>query len=87
MRLTCPYCQSRAIIYSHPKPEGRIEQFYCECKNPECSARFVYRAHFSHMLQPPISTLTDSLHEQIAHMDPDQRKELLKPYLQQPLLF
>jgi len=87
MRITCPHCNGRAIVYSHPKPEGRIELLYCECKNPECHARFVYRAYFSHDLQPPLSTLTNSLCEQLAQMDPRERRKLFETFQEDLPLF
>lgn len=80
MRITCPFCGSKAVVNSHPKPVGRVEELYCSCKSPECAARFVYRAYYSHILQPPAGTLTDSLHEQIANLPHDQRAELLRMY-------
>ncbi|NMD86722.1 hypothetical protein HF882_09015 [Victivallis vadensis] len=80
MRIHCPFCHGRAVVNSHPKPTGRMEELYCSCNNPACSARFVYRAYYSHILAPPLSTLTNSLHEQIAELPDDERRRLLQTY-------
>ena len=83
MRIHCPYCGSKSYIRHHTKPTAKAEELYCDCMNPECQARFVYRAYYANTLTPPLSTLTDSLHEQVAHMPPQARKELFQPYLRE----
>lgn len=80
MRIRCPYCGEKALIVGHPRPSGRMEELYCDCTNLKCRARFVYRAYYSHTLSAHLSTLTDSLHEQIAHLSDDERRKLLDTY-------
>lgn len=80
MRIRCPHCKSKSIITHHTHPDGRIEEVYCDCTNPDCRARFVARLYYTETLIPPLSTLTDSLHEQLAHLDPQTRRELIAPY-------
>lgn len=87
MRIKCPFCRHKAKIYGHPRPRGRIEELYCHCLNEQCCARFVYRAYYSHTLQPPLADLTDSLHEQIARLEPQTRADLLKTYAPELPLF
>ncbi len=57
------------------------------CKNLDCCARFVYRAYYSHILQPPAATLTDSLTENLAQLSPQARAEVLRPYQHELNLF
>ena len=81
MRIHCPYCGSKSYISHHTRPTEKAEELYCNCMNRHCQARFIYRAYYAHTITPPLETLTDSLHEQIAHLDPQERHELFQPYL------
>lgn len=80
MRIRCPYCQTKAIVTHTVKLSDHATEAYINCPNKDCGARTVMRISFAYVLTPPESTLLDSLHEQIANMNPDDRRKLLKIY-------
>ena len=45
------------------------------------------RMFYAHTITPPAETLLNSLHEQVAEMDPEARRELFRPYKEELPLF
>ncbi|WP_176013070.1 ogr/Delta-like zinc finger family protein [Victivallis sp. Marseille-Q1083] len=80
MRITCPHCQSRALITHSSRLSRTVAEIYCVCKSDDCAARFVMRIAFSHDVTPPASTLTNSLYEQIANLPERDKAELLRTF-------
>lgn len=80
MRIYCKYCGSKSIVTKHTRPSTTSEDVYCDCTNPDCGARFKARIIYTHTLTPPIGTLQNSLAEQIAQLDPEERRKLLQTY-------
>lgn len=83
MRIRCPHCQAKAIITHSVKVSDKITEIYINCTGMECGARSVMRIYHAYTLTPPENTLLNSLHEQIAQMSPQARKELFQPYLRE----
>ena len=80
MRITCPHCQSSALITHSSRISKTVAEVYCVCKSDDCAARFVMRISFSHDITPPASTLTNSLYEQIANLSERDKAELLRTF-------
>ena len=70
MRVKCRYCHRKAIITHSVELSDQVTELYVSCGNPHCGARTVVRLFYAHTITPPAETLLNSLHEQIAEMDP-----------------
>ena len=87
MRVKCRYCHSKAVITHSVELSNSVTELYVSCSNPECGARAVVRMFYAHTITPPADTLLNSLHEQVAEMDPEARRELFRPYKEELPLF
>lgn len=80
MRVTCPFCESKASITNSDKVNKGMKRVYANCGNYNCNARFVLSiAHIGTKRMPDFENM-NSLEEQIAQMDPDRRKQILQKY-------
>ena len=80
MRINCPYCKGKARITHRKAVTAKMTEYYADCENPECAARLAFRLYHSHNIIPPLKEQSNSLHEQIANMDPDDRLDLFRQY-------
>ena len=80
MKIECPHCQSRARITHHNKISKKMSDVYVNCTNHECGARSVMRISHAYDLTPPASTLTDAIHEILANMSDEERRNLVRQY-------
>lgn len=80
MRVRCPYCQAKAIITHTIKVSNTVTEIYINCTGKECGARSVMKLSHYYTVAMPQSTLLDSLHEQIANLNPELRRQLLQMY-------
>ena len=87
MRVKCRYCHRKAIITHSVELSDQVTELYVSCSNPNCGARTVVRLFYANTITPPAETLLNSLHEQIAEMDPGTRRELFRPYKDELPLF
>jgi ribosomal protein S27E len=56
MRVTCPHCGGKAIVYSRNTHTPTASDLYCQCRNPlGCGATFVYTLALKHTLNPPVA--------------------------------
>ncbi len=54
MSIKCPFCQSKAFISNRNTLCDTVADLYCQCKNTNCGAKFVYKLSFSHYIHEPI---------------------------------
>ncbi|HEP0305475.1 TPA: ogr/Delta-like zinc finger family protein [Providencia rettgeri] len=57
-KMSCPVCDSAAIIRKTEWKDKKVADLYCACHNVECGHTFVYNVVYSHALSP--SGLTDA---------------------------
>lgn len=53
MRINCPHCESPARVTARNALSPAYVEVYADCKNPDCSARFVVSVAHKHDLIPP----------------------------------
>ena len=87
MRIDCPYCKGKAKITHRVKISDKMSEVYVDCLNPECGARSVMRIFHTRTVIPPQSLLVNSLYEQIAQMDPRERRKLFETFQEDLPLF
>jgi len=87
MRIDCPHCKQKARITHRVTISEKMTELYVDCQNPECGARSVMRITHSHTLTPPQSLLVNSLYEQLAQMDPRERRKLFETFQEDLPLF
>ena len=80
MKIKCPHCEARAIITHHNRISRKSADVYLNCTSKDCGARSVMRISHAYDLTPPASTLTDALHEIIANMPDEERRDLVRKY-------
>lgn len=79
MRVTCPNCQSRALITSSNELTPTVRDLYCNCTNiKKCGATFVSTVGFKHYLNPPVSTTQQLAANLINSLPKEERKVLLQ---------
>ncbi len=77
MRVTCPYCRSKAIITSSNELSDTAKDLYCQCLNTkECGASFVSVLAFKHALNPPAKTTLQIAANLIMSLNSSDRKKL-----------
>ena len=77
MRVTCPYCQTKATITSTAKLSKQVTDLYCQCTNTaECGASFVSTLAFKHTLKPPARTTIEIAPNLISNLSAEERVEL-----------
>lgn len=80
MKIPCPHCSARAIVTHHHRISPKIADIYINCTNIDCGARSIMRISHAADLTPPASTLTDALHEIIANLPDEERRDLVRKY-------
>jgi cell division protein ZapA len=77
MRITCPICQSKAVITSRDQQSIQVSNLYCSCTNTkDCGHTFVSTLAFSHTLNPPVNS-TRELAASLLRMLPANERQLL----------
>lgn len=84
MRINCPHCKKAAVVTHRREISPRLTDVYVNCTNPDCAARSVLRISHVHDLTPPAGTLLDALHEILANMPDETRRDLVKQYAPVP---
>ncbi|HGE8503009.1 Ogr/Delta-like zinc finger protein [Serratia ureilytica] len=75
--VTCPDCESKAIISKTNRKHKMLADVYCTCSNPECGHRFVANVTFSHTLCPSALTHGQMIQSLLKGITPDQRADTI----------
>lgn len=82
MVIICPHCQHKACITSRNNLsyEKTIADLYCNCQNPDCTARFVMQLAFVRWINPPVTNTLQLAANLIGSLSKAERLELLKHF-------
>lgn len=87
MRIDWPHCKQKAKITHRVRISEKMSEMYITCLNPDCGARAVMKLIYSHTLTPPQPLLINSLYEQLAQMEPRDRRKLFETFQEDLPLF
>lgn len=79
MRVTCPYCNQKALITSNNylNDNKTIADLYCSCTNVQaCGATFVYVLSYKHTIKPPARTSTQIALELVNRLSKEEKAAL-----------
>lgn len=77
-RVTCPNCETKAVITSREKQSSHAVHLYCSCTNTKnCGATFRVTVGFDHFLNPPLATTAQIAAQLIKRLPREQQLELL----------
>jgi hypothetical protein len=76
MKISCPYCNEKAIITSRNSIIPTSHDLFCHCINKNCQAVFVYKLSLSHTIHSPIKSTIQKAIEIIFALSETELKEI-----------
>ena len=80
MRLKCPECKKRAVIYSHSCSTEDISSAYAKCTNKACDKfghSFTTQIAFTGWVEPKVAAIQQSFELIFEHLPQEAKKDLL----------
>jgi tRNA A37 threonylcarbamoyladenosine modification protein TsaB len=80
MRLKCPECKRKAVIYSHSCSKEEISNAYAKCTNESCikyGHSFSTQIAFTGWIEPKAAAMQQSLELMFQHLPEDAKKDFL----------
>lgn len=78
MRVTCRYCEGKALISKVEDVSSSLQKLYCMCLSFECSHKFVMDLEFSHTVKPSAKNLDDCLIERFRELSSVQQLQMFE---------
>ena len=80
MRLKCPTCKHKAVIYTHPGSPDDVSNVYARCRNADCEKNghsFVTQIAFMHWVDPKVSSVQMTLESLFDNLPMDAQKDFI----------
>jgi hypothetical protein len=80
MRLKCPECKTKAVIYTHPCSMDDVSNVYAKCTNQSCNKNghsFTTQIAFTGWVDPKVAAVQISLDLLFQNLPADAQKQFL----------
>jgi hypothetical protein len=80
MRLKCPECKNKAVIYTHPCSKDDVSSVYAKCTNQSCVKNghsFTTQIAFTGWVDPKVAAAQMSLDILFQNLPADAQKQFL----------